>query len=702
MDDKTVKERRRVDRRHFLTLAAVLGSSAAWAIASPKRSRHVPQERRDLYPDGVASGDPDSTSVLLWTRRPFSTGLQAHLRVEIAEDEVFNRVVAHTTAKVSASADWTCRVLVGNLKPSHVYWYRFIDEGGYASRVGRTRTAPSEKDPRPVRFAFVSCQNINLGAQHAYRRMIFEDERAAPEDQLGFVLHQGDFIYEVVAYPEDNPNGLWGRPICEVVRLPHGERIAVFGGALHIPTDVDDYRTLYRAYLNDPDVQDARARWPFISMWDNHEFSAGGWQSVEVFAGEDRPRQTRKVAALQSWFEYHPARVIKSSGPSLETFDPPQVRDAPIERFDEHGLGLEPNNRAALDSLKGYRTLSWGPHVDLIQTDQHGYRSKDPARRKEANAFKSADFPDLFPEEAMQILDAGRDYGGGKPPATIRYGVEEIPNFRQNEPPQTILGAEQKAWFLTQLTRSRATWKIWSCTLGTLDYRVDAQNFPVGLPKAWPGAGYATFANRDYGTAYLERAEIYDHIRRHKITGFVTVCGDRHSFWAGLAAPALPPKPFEPVGVTFIAGSLSAPGMIQIDEASLPLDHPLRSFYLAERSADGQPQPILNLLFRHGVQASLAYQRTRDIGCARDQSNPQLSPHLKFLDLDGHGYATVRASSEALECEFVCIPRPIERSTQPDGGPLRYRVIHRTRLWKAGEAPQLEQTVVAGNPILST
>jgi alkaline phosphatase D len=55
-------------------------------------------------------------------------------------------------------------------------------------------------DPRPVNFAFVSCQDVNEGKLNAYRRMIFEDERAGAE-QLGFVLHLGDFIYEVVSIP---------------------------------------------------------------------------------------------------------------------------------------------------------------------------------------------------------------------------------------------------------------------------------------------------------------------------------------------------------------------------------------------------------------------------------------------------------------------------------------------------------------------
>ena len=60
---------------------------------------------------------------------------------------------------------------------------------------------------------------------------------------------------------------------------------------------------------------------------------------------------------------------------SPETFDPPAVKDVKIERFDADGLGDEPNNRIAIDSLKAYRALRYGRHLDLMLTDQHSYRS---------------------------------------------------------------------------------------------------------------------------------------------------------------------------------------------------------------------------------------------------------------------------------------------------------------------------------------
>ena len=296
-----------MNRRAFIVAAASWGAAAAWGWPVPRRSQTAWRERRQFFPEGVASGDPDSNSVLFWTRYP-SSGKQAQLTLEVAEDELFERVAASAPVTVSAEADWTCRVLVGGLKPARVYWYRFSDSDGNGSRIGRTVTAPDNDDSRNVRFAFVSCQNANQGAQNAYRRMIFEDLRAPENERLDFVLHLGDFIYEIVWYPEDRPQGMYDRKLRDIVRYEHGEKIHDF----HIPTTLDDYRAVYRAYLHDPDLQDARARWPFVCMWDNHEYSWLGWQGLQVFDGKVRPAQTKKVAANQAWFEYQPARIVKT------------------------------------------------------------------------------------------------------------------------------------------------------------------------------------------------------------------------------------------------------------------------------------------------------------------------------------------------------------------------------------------------------
>src|SRR6476646_5790483 len=151
-----------LNRREFIQIAAAMGAALAWG-GPARASRLKWTEKRDLYPEGVASGDPDPNSVILWTRRPFGDAKRHVLTVEVAEDEAFNRVVAQAKAPVSASSDWTSRVLVGGLKPARTYFYRFTDAEGNGSRVGRTITAPRSSDPRPVKFAFVSCQGTNEG-----------------------------------------------------------------------------------------------------------------------------------------------------------------------------------------------------------------------------------------------------------------------------------------------------------------------------------------------------------------------------------------------------------------------------------------------------------------------------------------------------------------------------------------------------------
>jgi alkaline phosphatase D len=61
----------------------------------------------------------------------------------------------------------------------------------------------------------------------------------------------------------------------------------------------------------------------------------------------------------------------------------------------------------------------------------------------------------------------------------------------------------------------------------------------------------------------------------------------------------------------------------------------------------------------------------------------------------------VHATSECLETEFVCIPRPVERSDRPDGGALSYRVRFRTVIWVRGEAPKLRIQILEGDPKFS-
>ena len=681
-----------MDRRRFLAGATALGVNAIWA-GRASASRVTWREDRTLYPQGVASGDPDDHSVILWTRRPFEQGDRHQLTVEVARDPDFSNVVATARVPILAAADWTCRALVGGLAPATEHWYRFADDTGAGSRIGRTVTAPPASDARPVRFAFVSCNSVNEGAQNAYRRMIWEDEQATADRKLGFVLHLGDFIYEVVEYP-DEVSHRYARTVYDLGRIPDARKV----GNFHVPTTLAGYRHVYQAHINDPDIQDARAHFPFVCIGDNHEFSWQGWQSFIKYGDTVEPAQRLRVAANQAWWEYMPSRVQKASGSRLDQFDPPAVVDAPIDSFDDHGFGTEANNRIAIASMTAYRAMRYGRNVELILTDFHSYKAADPTDGPEAAALDSGEYP-VLPQEWMEITDGGKDYAGGHPPATIAVGDKTIANYRKDAPAYSVLGREQKAWLKDRLTQSQATWKIWGATNGPMDMRTDPQNLPDGLVKTkWMGKDYGTFGGGDFSAAFAERAEIYDLIRDKKVSGFVTVSGDRHSFWAGYAAPKLPPVGFDPVGLSFITGSISAPGFAEATEYSKP--SPFLPLFV-RKTEGAAPEATINLTLKRGVRSALEYAASGDIDKARALTNSDVSPHLEFVDMAGHGYAVVTASADAIDTEFVCIVRPITRATTPDGGPLRYRVSHSTKLWQPGNSPKLEQRVLEGDAKLS-
>jgi alkaline phosphatase D len=687
MDDRTDGEllSRPMTRREAVATAFALGAALAWPLRGERRSLGTWRECRDCYPQGVASGDPSADGVILWTRRPPTTeGSASRLLVEIAADEQFRNVVSSSHATVSAATDWTCRVLVAGLGPAREYWYRFTDERGFGSRVGRTLTTPAPSDRRPVQFAFVSCQNVQLGACNAYRRMIWEDEHRAPADRLMFVLHLGDFVYEIVWYPEDRPQGYYARHIRDIVRYAHGEQHSDF----HVPTTVDDYRALYRAYLLDPDLQDARARWPFVPVPDNHEFSWKGWQSQESF-GATLPAQTRKVAANQAWFEYQPARVVRPGAPNVDEFHAPPVTDAPLRQLDEQGLGVDPDNLAAIRSLRVYRSLRLGANAEMILTDNRSFRSEPLTTRAEAAPFRPTSFPGVVSEDVTAVLDAGAAAPNASSPATIRFNGVDVPNPRRTAPPLSTLGAIQKEWFLDRLRAATTPWKLWGNSVAMLDWRTDFQNLPDDVGTHWPTTGYALFGDDDWSGYRHERAEIFDFVERNGITGLATVCGDRHAFLAGVLSSTLPPHRFHPIAAEFVTGSISAPGLFEAMEFGLPRGHPLRAVYVYQPPGGAAAEPAINLSMMHGVRSSLELQRTHDVRQALAASNPDVAPHLSFADTGGHGYAVVRVAPEDLTVEFVCIPRPIERSASADGGPLAYRVRHRVRLWGAGETPKV-------------
>jgi len=287
-----------IDRRKALALLGMGSVSTAGSAASA-----APAKGGVAFEHGVASGDPQPTSVILWTRVTPKLAGQDKILVdlEVAADPDFKQMVRSTRGLVtSAARDWTVKHdLDGQgLKPATDYWYRFVAHG-VTSPVGRTRTL-AVGATRDVVLAVASCSLYPNGYFNAYGAI-------AALPRVDAVLHLGDYIYEYGADPKDY--GMNSPVAAERKPDPAHEIVSL-----------DDYRRRHALYKTDPQLQAAHARAPWIVVWDDHETANDSWQggaeNHEPAKGEG-DWATRKAAALKAYYEWMPIRE-PASGQSGE------------------------------------------------------------------------------------------------------------------------------------------------------------------------------------------------------------------------------------------------------------------------------------------------------------------------------------------------------------------------------------------------
>lgn len=230
----------------------------------------------------VASGDPMSTSVILWTRITPETQIpMIPVQWEISEDEKFQRIANAGVFETNPERDYTVKVEANNLVAGTPYYYRFKALGSY-SPTGKTLTAP--KNAAELKFGVVSCSNYEFGFFNAYG--------ALADEQLNAIIHLGDYIYEYGSGRYgDTTTGRYNIPAHEIITLK-------------------DYRDRYSQYRLDPDLQAAHATHPFINIWDDHEISNDAYATGAQNHDEESegPYETRKSAAVQTYYEWIPIR----------------------------------------------------------------------------------------------------------------------------------------------------------------------------------------------------------------------------------------------------------------------------------------------------------------------------------------------------------------------------------------------------------
>lgn len=252
-----------------------------------------------VFAHGIASGDPLVDRVILWTRitsdAALASGADVPVTWVLARDPRLSDVVASGETRAVADADYTVKVDAAGLEPDTHYWYAFAAPGE-RSVVARTKTLPTGHVQR-LRFAQCSCAKFNAGFFNAYARI-------AERDDLDFVLHLGDYIYEAAQNPpaSQTPGADIGRPM----------------DPLHECVTLADYRTRYAQYHADPDAQAMHHAHPVIGTVDDHEFADGAWRggSTEHHPEGDGPWEDRKAAALRARWEWTPSRMPDPSDTS--------------------------------------------------------------------------------------------------------------------------------------------------------------------------------------------------------------------------------------------------------------------------------------------------------------------------------------------------------------------------------------------------
>jgi alkaline phosphatase D len=324
--DQVKRLAKKISRRE-----AVLGFSSSLVL--PAACSNLPfaasRYTSPTFAHGVASGDPDTTSLVIWTR---VSGSKEPVAVDwyIATDAEMLSVVSHGQFTTSAERDYTVKQIVNGLAPGSTYFYQFV-VNDTSSPVGRTKTLPDGHLDRLV-LAVASCSNYAFGYFNAY-------EVIANDNEVDFVVHLGDYIYEHRAL-----GGYGGAT---------GRRIGRSHNPGHEIKSLRDYRIRHAQYKNDPQSIAMHARHPIIATWDDHESANNPWmEGAENHQFIDGDWFARRSASLQAYYEWMP---IRDPGPG-----------GSLERYWRH---FKFGDLASLITLESRHTgrskqITWGGRLD--------------------------------------------------------------------------------------------------------------------------------------------------------------------------------------------------------------------------------------------------------------------------------------------------------------------------------------------------
>jgi len=289
--------------KHLNSRRDFLVKSAAGAVAVTVGSSLVACGGSDARPAtfsyGVASGDPLSDRVILWTHAKYSNSTDSvGLNWQVARDSSFTQVVSSGRVMATQDSSFTAKVDATGLAAGSSYFYRFLDDAGISSTVGSTRTLPAS-NVASVKLAVFSCTLYSAGYFNAYD--------AAAKSDAQYAIHLGDYLYEYGSDPAKfgNTDAVTGTTAVSLNRVisPADDMVSL-----------SDYRTRYALYKSDASLQALHAKMPWITVWDDHEFAndayVGGAENHNTTTQGDWT--TRKNIAARVYHEWMPIRTAAS------------------------------------------------------------------------------------------------------------------------------------------------------------------------------------------------------------------------------------------------------------------------------------------------------------------------------------------------------------------------------------------------------
>lgn len=568
-----------LSRRDFFKIltassAAIIATSGLHGCDSDSDANPVYTNEPDVrFNHGVASGDPLTDSVILWTRVTPAQNQSVTIAWEVATDEGFSQLINSDSAAVNEQTDYTLKVDVQGLQPGQTYYYRF-KHGNTVSPTGMTRTLPSQTEE--VRLAVFSCANFPAGFFHAYL------DAAQHAEQLNAVLHLGDYIYEydTEGYPDAG----------------NGESIGRVHQPIHECLTLNDYRTRYAQYRGDTHLQALHQAVPFICVWDDHEIANDTYQNGAENHNQDEGEFTaRKMAAVQAWYEWLPVRAPQIEADRIKTwrrFDFGKLlslmmldtrvygRNKQLDYFDyfsTQGQFDAASFTADLTSsdrtLLGSEQLSW---LSAQLTDSIAQGTKwqllgqqvlmakmqlpasiimlDPQTGKPdpANLIRYQTAATAYQNLATLVVASLQTDG------SLATYAAQIDGFAQ-------MSATQQAIALTETLKviDPARYQTIFATLSTEDQTTLINDGALLDPQQNPAIPY----NLDAWDGYYYEREVILAQAKALQSNLVVLAGDTHNAWCSY----LTDQAGDTVGVEFATASVSSPGMekyLQIPEGA--------------------------------------------------------------------------------------------------------------------------------------